>query len=245
MEPVYPLPPARPLVDNPYAAQAAIQPVMNPPPPEPEEVVEEVRAEPLPSRQEPRPDLEPSVTSSIPLTPEPEPEPAPVKLAQAEPSARVAQQGAVKNPEPPPPPEGEVDAVPTPAAEAPTEMVADSRPVEPAINSGEEDVASRDRTAPETEPPASAESAEEVNPVDPDLFPLDGTDPRNLLSLSPLPAPPDRPFDIPIGEARGHFAISPNPNLDTTATEPGVPTASETGDAGSSTRTHWFHSQPG
>ena len=34
-----------------------------------------------------------------------------------------------------------------------------------------------------------------------------------LLTLSPMPSPPDDTVKIPAGEARGRFSISPDPNL--------------------------------
>ncbi len=40
-----------------------------------------------------------------------------------------------------------------------------------------------------------------------------GTDDRNLLGLSPIPGPPGSEGDLPAGEARGQFAMGPNPNL--------------------------------
>ncbi len=48
-----------------------------------------------------------------------------------------------------------------------------------------------------------------------------GSDSRNLLALTPLPAAIQKPIQVPIGEARGRFAISPEPNLDASETEPG------------------------
>jgi len=51
------------------------------------------------------------------------------------------------------------------------------------------------------------------------------------LSLSPMPAPSDERAKLPNGEARGRFAVSPEPNLATTDTVPGLKTGttSETG----------------
>ncbi len=49
-----------------------------------------------------------------------------------------------------------------------------------------------------------------------------GTDQEDLLALTPLPAPIKLPIQIPSGEARGNFAISPEPNLDTSESEPGT-----------------------
>ena len=40
-----------------------------------------------------------------------------------------------------------------------------------------------------------------------------GSDDRNLLVLSPTPGPPGSEGNLPFGEARGQFAMGPNPNL--------------------------------
>jgi len=46
-------------------------------------------------------------------------------------------------------------------------------------------------------------------------LPTSGKDLHNLLVLSPMPAPPEKSLNIPTGEARGLFAISPEPDLTT------------------------------
>jgi hypothetical protein len=56
-------------------------------------------------------------------------------------------------------------------------------------------------------------------PAGPASPPNDAT--QNLLALSPMPARRDQPVTIPPGEARGRFAISPDPNLDFPGNEPG------------------------
>lgn len=48
-----------------------------------------------------------------------------------------------------------------------------------------------------------------------------GADQQNIVSISPLPAPPGQTA-IPAAEARGRFAISPDPNLTASAAAPGV-----------------------
>jgi TonB-like protein len=48
-----------------------------------------------------------------------------------------------------------------------------------------------------------------------------GPDLQNLLALSPMPAPPEPSVKVPSAEARGRFAISPEPNLTASRTEPG------------------------
>lgn len=48
-----------------------------------------------------------------------------------------------------------------------------------------------------------------------------GNDMRDLLALTPIPALLEQPVRVPAGEARGRFAVSPEPNLAGTETEPG------------------------
>jgi TonB family protein len=57
----------------------------------------------------------------------------------------------------------------------------------------------------------------------PAILPLDLPQTANqpLVALSPMPARRDQPVTIPAGEARGEFAISPQPNLTFPGTEPG------------------------
>jgi hypothetical protein len=63
-------------------------------------------------------------------------------------------------------------------------------------------------------------------------LPTRGNDPHNLLALSPTPTFRDQPFEVPIGEARGRFAISPEPNTGATEQEPGSKLASSSPAAG-------------
>lgn len=49
-----------------------------------------------------------------------------------------------------------------------------------------------------------------------------GSDQEDLLALTPIPAPIELPIQVPSGEARGSFAVSPEPNLDTSETTPGA-----------------------
>jgi hypothetical protein len=52
---------------------------------------------------------------------------------------------------------------------------------------------------------------------------------QNLLALSPMPGRGDQPVAVPAGEARGRFAISPDPNLDFPGLEPGFKDGNDTG----------------
>jgi hypothetical protein len=76
---------------------------------------------------------------------------------------------------------------------------------------------------PETEP--AAPTRQEPPPVDYSPLPAQGTGRQNVLALSPMPAMGDRPAQLPAAEARGRFAISPEPNLAAPETEPGAATA--------------------
>ena len=58
------------------------------------------------------------------------------------------------------------------------------------------------------------------------------TDLPNILALTPMPTPLELPVEIPAGEVRGRFTIAPEPNLDTSETEPGSPSAVLPGDQG-------------
>ncbi len=65
-----------------------------------------------------------------------------------------------------------------------------------------------------------------------------GTDDRTLLALSPFPAPPEERPQVPEGEARGQFAMGPEPNLAGsglgTPAQAGAPGASAQGDPSAS-----------
>jgi len=70
----------------------------------------------------------------------------------------------------------------------------------------------------------------------PDL-PTGGTNSRTLLALTPMPAQLEQNFDVPLGEARGRFAISPEPNPDTEYIKSGskLETSEATSTVGTST----------
>ena len=72
------------------------------------------------------------------------------------------------------------------------------------------------------EPPTRAAEGLKESPK-PELSPVPtrGADLHNIVALTPMPAVRELPFEVPPGEARGRFAISPDPNLATTETEPG------------------------
>ncbi len=62
-------------------------------------------------------------------------------------------------------------------------------------------------------------------PVVPARLPSRDRDLRSVLALTPLPTWREQPVEIPAGEALGRFTISPEPNLDTSETEPGSPSS--------------------
>ena len=74
--------------------------------------------------------------------------------------------------------------------------------------------------APEIAKAAPKEPPKDIPPLEFSPEPTRGPDARNFLALTPMPAATKAPVQIPFGEARGHFAISPQPNLSTPATEP-------------------------
>jgi len=68
--------------------------------------------------------------------------------------------------------------------------------------------------------------------VVPARLPSRERDLRSVLALTPMPTWREQPVEIPAGEALGRFTISPEPNLDTSETEPGVLENQTVGPAG-------------
>jgi hypothetical protein len=79
------------------------------------------------------------------------------------------------------------------------------RPVEPPT------VARRDLAVPSPSAPPSQIAAVETH----------GLDRQNLISINPLPPPPQQSVTVPAAEARGRFAISPDGNLTASSSTPG------------------------
>jgi len=69
--------------------------------------------------------------------------------------------------------------------------------------------------------PEKAEESRKIPEPEPSAKPAGGTADRTLVALTPMPAQLDQKLEIPFGEARGRFAISPEPNADTVETKPG------------------------
>lgn len=80
------------------------------------------------------------------------------------------------------------------------------------------------------EPTPQASKQESPPPEPPKLVSLSdmgAVDARSLLVLSPIPAPPQEAPKVPPGEARGQFAMGPEPNL-TASSQPGMDLESRT-----------------
>jgi hypothetical protein len=61
--------------------------------------------------------------------------------------------------------------------------------------------------------------------------PTSGQEQRNVLAISPTPAKPKPPIEVPEGEVRGRFVISPEPTSDPVETTPGTKSGSPTATA--------------
>ena len=86
----------------------------------------------------------------------------------------------------------------------------------PAIASDIARVAETKSPEPSQKPPEPTKPVEQLKVDPPKLnspIPVTGPDLRNFLALTPMPAVAEPAFSPPPGEARGRFAISPDPNL--------------------------------
>ena len=201
--PLPPLPkPVEPAVSQPEAAKPAEPPPVKPPEPaKTERMVLPVPPADVQSQVEWSEIVLPPLQAApkiempslvLPPLPPPKPEPKPPEPApKKEPPAAAKTADAQEKPSPP-----KQSKSPDPAP-APAEK-------------------------PKPEPPPKvAEKPKE--PVAPKPSPSsgNGTDKQEILALTPLPAPIVQPLNVPQGEARGRFSISPEPNLSTSGTEPG------------------------
>ncbi len=174
--------------------------------------VEPLKTEPL--KPEPRKVDPPKQTMLItePVKVEP-PRPEPAKAEPLKPEPRKMETVT------PPPPKSasskpvSAKAEPKPAATKPAKAV----PPKPAPVP-----AAKPTKLTKAEHPAPLAKATEV-PLEGPPVPLDlpAVDKRNILALSPMPAPRGQELSVPDGEARGQFVISPQPNLSPSETEPG------------------------
>jgi len=180
----------------------------------------------------PEPKPEPKVEPEPPKPKEPEPKPVEIPKPAPKPEPKLE-----PKPEPPKPePKVEPKPEPAPKAEAkppePAPKPAESKPEPKPVEAPKQVPAAKmepkqAETAPaktESAAPAAAKTAEkpkETTTGEPAGSPTPGAT-RDLLALSPMPAPPDQAAKIPAGEARGRFVISPEPNLNGTDTGPGL-----------------------
>jgi hypothetical protein len=204
------------------------------PPPKPSEPPIPAPKPIAPPKPEPKPP-EPAPKPVEPAQPEPkpaltlEPEPIPVEPAPKaiEPPKSEPKQVEVPKPEPkapePAPKRADV-AKPAPVPEKKPEQ----KQPQPATKTAEQKTAQQPvpaTPAPKKanpNPPAgpSATAPPEETPKASDL----AASLKTILSLSPMPGPPDQLVKIPMGEARGRFAIAPKPDLSGSDAEPGFKT---------------------
>lgn len=110
-------------------------------------------------------------------------------------------------------------AVPT---EAPKLVIASTGPQGPPPHAETKPPEPPARLAEKAPPAKTAEKPKDPpRPEQHAPLPTRGPDLQNLLALSPLPAPLEQSVKVPSGEARGRFAISPEPNLTPSEAEPG------------------------
>ena len=95
--------------------------------------------------------------------------------------------------------------IPMPIVKAPPAPVAPALPA-PVVKPSPPPVEEQQLVVPEVKVPAAPLKAVDVP----------------LLTLSPMPATRVQPAEVPAGEARGRFAISPEPNLAANDSEPGI-----------------------
>jgi hypothetical protein len=207
LEPAKPVAPEEPTPPKP---PEEIKPMASPPPKPPKEAKIE---EPPPANMM---DLLPAKAAEI------QPELPAVKVAPPtfieEPKLVLPTLPPMPEPKPPEPLPKEEPPAPKPQrAEVPaqkTSPLKETKPVE----------ASQVREAPPKTEPSHKKAAKSSQAAVPEPSPLSvqGSDLMDLLALSPVPAPAKLPVKVPVGEARGRFAISPLPNLTTSDTEPGL-----------------------
>jgi len=190
---VYPSP--QPVVSNPPRPTNKIQTILQPDLVKPPELKAPL---PLPNivklargpRMPAPPPLVPKVnTAALPPVRPPE---APKLRAQLRPPTPAY---ALPLTAVPPPPEPPKLALPPPTPEPPKET--NYTPIVPKVAQSAEEPPLMAAAAPSLALPSGA----------------GGEDDRSLLVLSPMPGPPEAAADVPPGEARGQFAMGPEPNL--------------------------------
>lgn len=102
-------------------------------------------------------------------------------------------------------------------------------PAAPTVPPDPRQLEARDASPSETGASAAHAPIEVPEVEFPAELPGRGTDTRTVLALSPRPARSDEPFQIPAGEARGVFTISPRANLDPSESASGAPSSTGEG----------------
>ena len=130
---------------------------------------------------------------------------------------------------------------PTPPPEAPPVLQPQVKPIEPPSQLASAvpidapklvlpAIVSRNTPMPEIKPPEPPPKIEPPEPIPAIPAPKSAEPP--LLTLSPAPTPREERIEVPPGEARGRFAISPEGNLSASETEAGSKTETATSTAG-------------
>ena len=130
----------------------------------------------------------------------------------------------IEPPAPPSPPIENAGKVSQPT-EPPSAQTTKSEPAQ-GTPSGASQTLAATQTPPGQQGEASQARADEPKgppPVEWAAVPTAGNDQRNLVALSPMPTVTEQTPIIPAGEARGRFAVSPEPNVSTSGPEPGSP----------------------
>lgn len=200
MEPDLPVEPApRPPPDPQLAGTTPSVPLPAP--------IELSRIEPLPPSLEPPP--QPELQSSLAVTSLPELRDLPVELTRPADSGSFPQDeqssDTITSPEP------DADQSPAPG-------LADQEVAAVDSGAGTEGGSTAGASNPSAETADGGSAAPDRESQERSG---EGTDPLTVLALTPLPAMRDQLTELPRGEARGRFVITPEPNLTTTATEAG------------------------
>jgi hypothetical protein len=212
-KPVEPPKPAPKPIEPPKAEPKPPEPIPKPvEPPKPEPTVV-VPPEPIPKPAEPAPEpVEPPKPAPKPIEPPkpepkpPEPAPKPAQVTKSVTAQRPASKQEQKQPRPEAKPAEQGTGQQLPAVQKPVSAApAAAKSTVSKPPSGQKATAPPD----ETETVNSSDLAASL---------------RNILSLSPMPAPPNPLINLPLGEARGRFAIAPQPDLTGSDAEPGFKT---------------------
>ena len=159
-----------------------------------------------PAEQQPAapPRVQPEVKAAEPVLPTvklTEPAPTAVDTPELPVRASVSQNAPVPETKPPEPPA---------RIESPEPVTAPQKPPPP-----------KEVKSPEPSPNPVEQAKQEAPRLEFSPRPSRGTDLQNLLALTPMPAPAEQSVKVPFGEARGRFAISPEPNLAASEAKPG------------------------